>query len=66
MKCPNALKTQSKCGETFLRKKKKKKILKSWKIISGKRGNCNNKIFPTILPFDMTMMKKKFKTKKKC
>jgi hypothetical protein len=49
MKSPNALKTQAKCGETFLGKKIKK-VLKSWTKISEKRGNCNKKIFPMILP----------------
>jgi hypothetical protein len=52
MKCHNALKTQSKCGETFSgrEKIKIKIILKSWKQFFKKRGNCNNEILPMILP----------------
>jgi hypothetical protein len=61
VKCPNALKTQSRCGETFLGGKKKN--LEKLENVSEKRGNCNNKIFPMILPFDMTRMEKKNLTK---
>jgi hypothetical protein len=38
MKCPNALKTQSKCGETFLRKKKKTKNLEKLENNFRKKG----------------------------
>jgi hypothetical protein len=66
MKCPNALKTQSKCGKNFQEGKKKKyKILKSWKQFSERRGNCNNEILPMILTFDMTRIKK-LTNQKKC
>ncbi len=63
MKSPNALKTQAKCGETFLGIFKKK-VLKSWTKISEKRGNCNKKNIPTDFTFWHDQDEFFFKTQK--
>jgi hypothetical protein len=51
VKCPNALKTPSKCGETFLGKKKKKKNLEKLEKNFREKGKLQQQNIPNDFTF---------------